>query len=62
MSKKHLGRGLDALLSADLAAREPVPTENAPEGSPGAAAVDAPRAAGLAEVSVDEVVTSRYQP
>ena len=62
MSKKRLGRGLDALLSADRATREPVPTENAPEGSPGAAAADAPRAAGLTEVAIEDVVTSRYQP
>ena len=62
MSKKRLGRGLDALLSADRATREPVPTENAPEGSPGAEAVAAPRAPGLTEVAIDEVVTSRYQP
>lgn len=61
MSKKRLGRGLDALLSADRATREPVPTENAPEGSPGAVA-ETPRAAGLTEVAIDEVVTSRYQP
>jgi len=57
-----LGRGLDALLSADRAAREPVPTESPPEGSPGAAVADAPRTAGLTEVAIDEVVTSRYQP
>jgi len=61
MSKKRLGRGLDALLSADRASREPVPTENAPEGSPGAEAAAAPRA-GLTEVGIDDVVTSRYQP
>ena len=62
MSKKRLGRGLDALLSADRVAREPVPTENAPAGSPGAVAAEAPRAAGLTEVAIDEVVPSRYQP
>jgi ParB family chromosome partitioning protein len=62
MSKKRLGRGLDALLSADRAAREPVPTENAPEGSPGASAAQAPRAEGLTEIAIDDVVTSRYQP
>jgi ParB family chromosome partitioning protein len=57
-----LGRGLDALLSADRVAREPVPTENPPEGSPGAEVRDVPRAAGLTEVAISEVVTSRYQP
>lgn len=62
MSKKRLGRGLDALLSADRAAREPVPTENPPAGSPGATVQDSPRAAGLSEVAVTDVVTSRYQP
>ena len=62
MSKKRLGRGLDALLSADRATREPVPTENAPEGSPGATAAHAPRGEGLTEVAIDDVVTSRYQP
>ncbi|MEM8768189.1 MAG: ParB/RepB/Spo0J family partition protein [Pseudomonadota bacterium] len=61
MSKKRLGRGLDALLSADRAASEPVPTENAPAGSPGAAA-DASSAAGLLEVAINDVVRSRYQP
>ena len=62
MSKKRLGRGLDALLSADRATREPVPTENAPEGSPGATAAETPRPAGLTEVAIDDVVASRYQP
>ena len=62
MSKKRLGRGLDALLSADRAAQEPVPTENAPAGSPGAAVSVEPRPAGLTEVAISDVVTSRYQP
>ncbi len=57
-----MGRGLDALLSADRATREPVPTESPPDGSPGAEAATAPRAAGLTEVAIDEVVASRYQP
>lgn len=57
-----MGRGLDALLSADRATREPVPTESPPAGSPGAAAATAARAAGLTEVAIDDVVTSRYQP
>lgn len=64
MSKKRLGRGLDALLSADRSAERPVPTENPPEGSPGAvaAARGEPRESALHEVPVNEVVRSRYQP
>lgn len=57
-----MGRGLDALLSADRASQQPVPTENAPAGSPGAVVADVPRATGLSEVAITDVVTSRYQP
>lgn len=62
MSKKRLGRGLDALLSADRASQQPVPTENAPAGSPGSQLPDAPPEAGLSMVAVTDVVASRYQP
>ena len=52
MSKKRLGRGLDALLSADRAAREPVPTD----------AGGVQKADGLSEIAIADVVASRYQP
>lgn len=52
MSKKRLGRGLDALLSADRAAREPVPTD----------VTGVQKAAGLSEIAITDVVASRYQP
>ena len=64
MSKRRLGRGLDALLSADRTAEQLVPTENPPEGSPGEQALargDHPGSA-LTEVAIADVVPSRYQP
>lgn len=57
MSKKRLGRGLDALLSVDRASQRPVPTENSAAGSPGTSP-----AAGLREVAITDVVRGRYQP
>lgn len=54
MSKKRLGRGLDALLSA---AADPIP---APE--PGAGDASASQPAGLKEVPVEKISRSRYQP
>ncbi len=62
MSKKRLGRGLDALLSADRATREPVPTEQAQESAADAVTADTPRVDGLTEVAIGDVVASRYQP
>jgi ParB family chromosome partitioning protein len=54
MSKKRLGRGLDALLSA---AADPIP---APEPAAGDASAGQP--AGLKEVPVEKISRSRYQP
>ncbi len=59
MTKKRLGRGLDALLSAQRSDPQPVPTDGPPAGSPGVAG--GPGTA-LDAVAVDEVVRSRYQP
>lgn len=50
MSKKRLGRGLDALLSGDAAA--PAPGEGGAAASQGA----------LAEVEIADIVRGRYQP
>ena len=50
MSKKRLGRGLDALLSPDTVVAE---VEVTKEGGAGA---------GLGEVAITDVVRSRYQP
>ncbi len=57
-----MGRGLDALLSADRATRQPVPTENAATDAQDADSSGQARAAGLREVAIKEVVRSRYQP
>ncbi len=64
MSKKRLGRGLDALLSADPQTERLVPTENPPEGSAGAAALARGErvSAALTEIPLADVVRSRYQP
>lgn len=63
MSKKRLGRGLDALLSVDRASQRPVPTENAAPGSTGSAdTMSAASATGLKEVAITDVVRGRYQP
>jgi len=59
VTKKRLGRGLDALLSAQRSDPQPVPTDGPPAGSPGVAG--GPGTA-LDAVAVDEVVRSRYQP
>jgi len=50
VSKKRLGRGLDALLSGDAAA--PAPVEGGAAASQGA----------LAEVEIADIVRGRYQP
>lgn len=49
VSKKRLGRGLDALLSGNMAA-------------PGDEARPAPETAGLGEVDIADIVRGRYQP
>lgn len=63
MSKKRLGRGLDALLSARE--QQPVPTErpmDSPSSAPAATAGQAAALDGLIEVAVDSVQPSPYQP
>lgn len=58
MSKKRLGRGLDALLSAERsAAQQPVPADDAPAGDAAAG-----RGSALDTVAISDVVRSRYQP
>lgn len=54
MSKKRLGRGLDALLSA---AADPIPARE-----PGAGDAVAEPPTGLKEVPVEKISRSRYQP
>lgn len=54
MSKKRLGRGLDALLSPDRTS--PVAGANSATGAESSAA------ANLAEVAITDVVRGRYQP
>jgi len=56
VSKKRLGRGLDALLSAERSAPQPVPTD------PAAGTTPADHVSTLDTVAIDEVVRSRYQP
>jgi ParB family chromosome partitioning protein len=60
VSKKRLGRGLDALLSADRTPAQPVSAE--PPRASGEQAAEVPREGGLAEVAIADVVRSRYQP
>jgi ParB family chromosome partitioning protein len=60
VSKKRLGRGLDALLSAQRSEPQPVPTDAAASAMPGTTAAESGRA--LDSVAVGEVVRSRYQP
>jgi len=58
VSKKRLGRGLDALLSAERsAAPQPVPTDDAPAGDAATG-----RGSALDTVAISDVVRSRYQP
>ncbi|MCZ6710438.1 MAG: ParB/RepB/Spo0J family partition protein, partial [Gammaproteobacteria bacterium] len=54
MSRKRLGRGLDALLSGDVAA-------DLKEGGR-SVGVAAPRADGINQIAITAVVRGRYQP
>ena len=54
MSKKRLGRGLDALFSADRT--------SSGTSADSAAGADSSAAANLAEVAITDVVRGRYQP
>lgn len=57
MSKKRLGRGLDALLSAERSA-QPVSTEDTPTDSGATTGTGS----ALDTIAIAEVVRSRYQP
>lgn len=60
MSKKRLGRGLDALLSAERSTRQPVPTDDPSAASSGSE--PAVPGGALDTIAVGDVVRSRYQP